>query len=135
MVKQYPDRLVTIGQFQSVAEAELARAILEATQIPAIVADLNTRLLVPQAVMYVQLQVRAGDARHAVQCLCQESDQHPKIEGEIANLPTCPACGSYDVTSKRPSWPLLIVSALFMFIPLFARRIWHCKACDHTWRA
>jgi hypothetical protein len=136
MSKKRPDRLVTIGRFWTVAGADLAKAILDSDGIPAVLADVHTRLVVPHAVREVRLQVMARDARRAVELLQRRKQQDTSLEGELAELPKCPKCGSLEVKYGQPSRALAILSVLLLFIPLiFTRRRWRCTDCGHMWKA
>jgi hypothetical protein len=136
MARERPDRLVTIGRFWSVGDADLARALLETESIPAALADVNSRILAPHAVQYVRLQVRAADAPRAVEVLRRRADENGPLQGDIAELPKCPKCASHDLTYGRPSRALAILSWLLLGVPfLLMRRRWRCTACGHAWKA
>ena len=56
-------------------------------------------------------------------------------EGEAYVQPTCPKCGSAEITLGKGTERGLTLTALYLMgIPLPARKAaWHCGACGATW--
>lgn len=93
------DELVTIGDFQFVAEAEAARMYLEAEGIRAFLADAETVTmdwLLGNAIGYVKIQVPREQAEEALAVLEKMRARREKHEGddEEGDIPACLSCGA-----------------------------------------
>ncbi len=129
-----PERLVTIAAFRDPATAHLHRSRLELEGVPAFIADEHLVSLYSVPLVGVKLRVRERDVERALAVL-GERLVGPAAE-EDEGGPACPECSSLDVRGRRPSWPVILVSALFLGIPFFFRRRgWACRSCGHTWRS
>ena len=131
--------LVTVQRYRDLAEAYAGRSLLESAGIPAWIADEN---LVRMDWFYsnlvggMRLQVEERDAADARGILEEEP---PKTitygEDEAYVQPTCPKCGSSEITlgNGTERGPSLV--ALYMFaIPVPSREeIWHCNGCGARW--
>lgn len=118
------DDLVTVDRFLFVAEAELARARLEAAGIDAVLADENVVRLSwgdAQAHGGVRLQVRRHDAEAAREVLDDAGEDEPIVEDaephQERSAPRCRRCFSeevYPVTNRvRVFAGALLASMLF----------------------
>jgi predicted RNA-binding Zn-ribbon protein involved in translation (DUF1610 family) len=132
-------RLVTVRRYRDLAEAYAGRSLLESADIPAWIADEN---LVRMDWFYsnlvggMRLQVDEHDEADAREILEQEvPGTIPYSQEETYVQPTCPKCGSAEITlgggtERGRSFVALYVLA----IPVPPRApAWHCEACGARW--
>ena len=141
---EVPDELefrpiVTVRRYRDLMEAFLGRSLLESAGIQSWIADEN---LVRMDWFYsnmvggMRLQVDAHDEAAAREILEEVAPQAINYgEEEIFVQPTCPKCGSVEVTlgdgtERGRSFVALAVLA----IPVPPREAaWHCEACGADW--
>lgn len=132
-------RLVTVRRYRDLTEAFLGRSLLESAGIPAWIADehlVRTNWFLSNAVGGVRLQVDESDEAAAVEIL--EEEVPPTIEyGEEEPYvqPTCPKCGSAEITlGDGTERGRSFVALAVMAIPVPPREAaWHCEACGARW--
>jgi ribosomal protein L37AE/L43A len=118
--------LVTVASYNSLWEAQLAKARLEAAGIEAVIADENFMRLywaVSSSLGGAKIQVRESAVGPAAELL-ERTQPIPEIylvTEEDAARPRCPACKSDRVWSR------------FGFLPLPGRR-WACHHCGAAWK-
>ncbi len=128
-------RLVTVGRYRDLAEAYVERSLLESAGVPAWIADehlVRMDWFYSNMVGGMRLQVDERDEAAAREILEEGTPATIAYgEGEIYAQPTCPKCGSAEITlgggtERGPSLVALYVLA----IPLPPRKAaWHCEAC------
>jgi hypothetical protein len=87
------DQLVTVATFALAAEAQMARNMLEAEGIPAVLGGEMSAVVLPGHIGQVRLEVRAEDAARATALLAQvtlDRDWEKQAQG---NFWVCTACG------------------------------------------
>ncbi len=146
------DALVTIAQFNYLAEAHLARSRLESEGIDCFLADENmvhANWLYANAIGGMRLQVRASDRASALAVLGQLADELHREHGAPGSTAgeavDCPHCGGAEIYEQRfdrrlALWSQLGMALLGMMVafvpfalPLFRRRML-CKSCGATWK-
>jgi predicted RNA-binding Zn-ribbon protein involved in translation (DUF1610 family) len=132
-------RLVTVRRYRDLAEAYVARSLLESAGIPAWLADENLVRMdwfFSNLVGGMRLQVEEGDEAAAREILEEE------VPGTIAYSqeetfvqPTCPKCGSAEITfGGGTERGRSLVALYFLSIPVPPRKAaWHCEACGAQW--
>jgi hypothetical protein len=134
--------LVTIATFSFPHEAHLAKAQLDAMNIPSFIADEHTvsmNWLYSNAIGGIRLQVPAAFVAQAQEALNEPAEIAPIPELEIdpeADLAVCPYCGGAlgqpYTAGKRPAF----ITWAFLSIPLWPiRQVRKCTACGKTTRA
>jgi hypothetical protein len=132
-------RLATVRRYRDLTEAYLGRSLLDSAGIPAWIADEN---LVRMDWFYsnmvggMRLQVDERDQEAAREILEAETPQTITYgEEETYVQPTCPKCGSAEITlgdgtERGPS----LVALCMLAIPVPPREAaWHCEACGVRW--
>jgi hypothetical protein len=132
-------RLVTVRRYRDMAEAYVARSLLESAGIPAWIADEN---LVRMDWFYsnliggMRLQVDEREEAAAREIL-EEGDPESIMYGEdeVFVQPSCPKCGSGEITLGSGTERGRSLVALYVFsIPVPPREAsWHCDACGAQW--
>lgn len=131
--------LVTVQRYRDLAEAFAGRSLLESTGIPAWIADehlVRMNWFLSNAVGGVRLQVDQGDEAAAREILEEEVPQTITYgEDQVYVQPTCPKCGSADVTLGGGTESGRSLVALYVLaIPVPPRdAAWHCEACGAQW--
>ncbi len=132
-------RLVTVRRYRDLAEAYVGRSLLESAGIPAWIADENfVRMdwFYSNLVGGMRLQVDEGEEAAAREIL---EEPAPKTitygEEEVYVQPTCPKCGSAEITLGSGTERGRSLVALFVLsIPVPPREAtWHCEACGARW--
>ena len=132
-------RLVTVRRYRDLTEAMVGRSLLESAGIPSWIADEN---LVRMDWFYsnlvggMRLQVDERDDAAAREILEQGVPQTiPYGEEEVYVQPTCPKCGSADITLGSGTESGRSFVALYaLAIPVPPREAaWHCEACGAKW--
>lgn len=132
-------RLVTVRRYRDLTEAFLGRSLLESAGIAAWIADENLvrmNWFYSNLVGGLRLQVDERDATDARGILEEEAPGTITYGEEEAYVqPTCPKCGSAEITlgDGRESGRSLV--ALYVLaIPVSPRKaVWHCGACGAEW--
>jgi predicted RNA-binding Zn-ribbon protein involved in translation (DUF1610 family) len=132
-------RLVTVRRYRDLAEAYVGRSLLESAGIPAWIADEN---LVRMDWFYsnlvggMRLQVDESEESAAREILEQGSPGTISYgEAETYVQPTCPKCGSAEITLGSGTERGRSLVALYVLgIPVPPREAaWHCEACGAQW--
>jgi predicted RNA-binding Zn-ribbon protein involved in translation (DUF1610 family) len=132
-------RLVTVRRCRDLTEAFVGRSLLESVGIPAWVADEHLVRMVwfySNLVGGMRLQVDERDEAAAREIL-EERVQGTITYGpeEIYVQPTCPKCGSAEITLGDGTERGRSLVALYVLaIPVPPREAaWHCEACSARW--
>ena len=132
-------RLVTVRRYRDLTEAFLGRSLLESAGIAAWIADehlVRMNWFFSNLVGGMRLQVDERD--EAAACEILEQDVPPTIEygqEEPYVQPTCPKCGSAEITLGDGTERGRSFVALYaLSIPVPPRKAaWHCEACGTEW--
>ena len=135
--KELPEGLVTIRIFTVVADALLAKTVLDSAEIECFLFDENVIRMdwfYSNAVGGVKLLVRARDAAAAAGLLNQKSPEEFAVDGAADyKQPRCPKCGSLDISFGESGKRLSYVTVA-LGVPLPVRRGgWKCQSCGHSW--
>lgn len=132
-------RVVTVWRYRDLNEAYVGRSLLESAGIPAWVADEN---LVRMNWFYsnliggMRLQVEERDEAAAQEILEEGTPETIAYGGEEVYIqPTCPKCGSAEITLGSGTESGRSLVALYVLaVPVPQRKAsWHCKACGAEW--
>ena len=132
-------RLVTVQRYRDLADAYVARSLLESAGIPAWIADEN---LVRMDWFYsnlvggMRLQVDEREEAAAREILEERAPGTITYgEEEVYVQPTCPKCGSSEITLGSGTERGRSFVALYMLsVPVPPREAaWHCEACGAQW--
>jgi hypothetical protein len=132
-------RLITVRRYRDLTEAYAGRSLLELAGISAWIADEN---LVRMDWFYsnmvggMRLQVDERDEATAREILDEAApDTITYGEEEVYVQPTCPKCGSAEITLGSGTENGRSLLALYLVsIPVPPRQAaWHCEACDARW--
>ncbi len=132
-------RLVTVRRYRDLAEAYVGRSLLESACIPAWIADEN---LVRMDWFYsnlvggMRLQVDERDEAAAREILEERAPETiTYAEEKVYVQPTCPKCGSTEITLGGGTERGRSLVALYVLsIPVPPRKAaWHCEACGAQW--
>ena len=132
-------RVVTVRRYRDLAEAVVGRSLLESAGIPAWIADEHLVRMVwfySNLVGGMRLQVDESDEAAAREILGEGVP--PTIaygEEEVYVQPTCPKCGSAEITlGGGTERGRSLVALYFLSIPVPPREpAWHCEACGAEW--
>jgi hypothetical protein len=132
-------RLVTVYRYRDLTEAFVGRSLLESSGIQAWIADehlVQMNWFLSNAVGGMRLQVDEADEAAALEIL--QAGVPPTIEygqDEPYVQPTCPKCGSADITFGDGTEQGRSLVALYVLsIPVPPRETaWHCEACGAQW--
>lgn len=132
-------RVVTVRRYRDLAEAIVARSLLESAGISAWIADehlVRMDWFYSNLVGGMRLQVDEGDEAAAREILEQAVPQTIAYgKEEVYEQPTCPKCGSTEIafgggTERGRS----LVALYVLSIPVPPREpAWHCEACGARW--
>lgn len=132
-------RLVTVRRYRDLTEAFVGRSLLESAGIPAWIADehlVRMNWFLSNSVGGMRLQVDENDKADALEIL--EMEVPPTIEygpEESYIQPTCPKCGSVEITlgdGTERGRSLVALYALSIPVPPL-EVAWHCEACGAQW--
>lgn len=132
-------RVVTVRRYRDLAEAMVARTVLESAGIEAWIADENfVRMdwFYSNMVGGMRLQVAGDDETAAREILEQDAPQTIAYgEDETYEQPTCPKCGAREITlGDGTERGRSFVGLWAAGIPLPPRKaVWHCDACGAQW--
>jgi len=132
-------RLVTVRRYRDLAESHAGRSLLESAGIPAWVADENLVRMdwfLSNMVGGMRLQVDERDeaaARELLEEAAPETITYGK--DEVFLQPTCPKCGSAEVTlGSGTERGRSFVGLYVLAIPVPPRKgAWHCESCGADW--
>ena len=136
--------LVTIARYRDLAEAFVARSVLEGQGIPCFLCDENFVRLdcgYSNFIGGMRLQVLSDDEQYARELLTQKAPESIEVPGvPVFVQPICPKCGSDDIVAYDPGLKVAATSVLLIGIPT---RItpktsqgerWHCMNCGCNWQ-
>lgn len=132
-------RLVTVQRYRDLAEAFAGRSLLESAGIQSWIADehlVRMNWFLSNSVGGMRLQVDEGDEMAAREILGAEVPQTIDYgEAEVYVQPTCPKCGSAEITlGDGTERGRSFVALYVMAIPVPPREAaWHCEACGARW--
>ena len=132
--------LVTVSRFRDLPNADLARALLESSGIPACIQDDNLVRMdwfYSNAIGGIRLQVEATNADAAREILDQPApDAIAFEEGAEFVQPQCPRCGSPDTSLLGSNHELSLSRVDLPSVSLAAgAEGWVCHACGTCWEA
>ena len=136
-VEKPAEDLITIRTFTNVADALLAKTVLDSAEIECFLFDENVIRMdwfYSNLVGGVKLLVRAGDAAAATEVLNQKSPEEFIVDGDADyKQPRCPKCGSLDISFGEAGKRLSYVTVA-LGVPLPVKRGgWRCHSCGHSW--
>ena len=132
-------RLVTVRRYRDLAEAYAGRSQLELAGIPAWIADehlVRMDWFYSNLVGGMRLQVDERDEAPAREILEEGASATITYgEEEVYVQPTCPKCGSAEITLGSGTERGRSLVALYMLsVPVPPREAaWHCEACGALW--
>lgn len=129
---------VIVASFRDLPEALLAKGSLDSAGIKCALLDDNTIRMDwfwSNLLGGVKVCVEALDADSAADILSQPIPESLTVdEGTKYQQPTCPKCGSLDVSFEELYKPVAFGSLLANLPLPVHRRGWICQSCRHTWR-
>jgi predicted RNA-binding Zn-ribbon protein involved in translation (DUF1610 family) len=132
-------RLVTVRRYRDLTEALVGRSLLESSGIPAWIADehlVRMDWFYSNLVGGMRLQVDQHDEEAAREILEQGVPRTIAYGPEETFVqPTCPKCGSVEITLGSGTESGRSLVALYaLSIPVPPREAtWHCEACGTQW--
>jgi hypothetical protein len=132
-------QVVTVRRYRDLAEAYAGRSLLESAGIAAWIADehlVRMDWFYSNMVGGMRLQVDERDEVAARQILEEGApDTIAYGEEEVFVQPTCPKCGSAEITLGSGTERGRALVALYLLaIPLPPREsAWHCETCGAQW--
>ena len=132
-------RLVTVRRYRDLTEAFVWRSLLESAGIAAWIADEHLVRMVwfySNLVGGMRLQVEEHDEAAARAMLDEEVPRTITYDqDEVYVQPTCPKCGSVEITLGGGTERGRSLVALYILsIPVPPREAsWHCEACGAQW--
>ena len=132
-------RLVTVRRYRDLAEAYVGRSLLESASIPAWIADehlVRMDWFYSNLVGGLRLQVDECNEAAAREILEEGAPETITYgEEEVYVQPTCPKCGSAEITlGSGTERGRSLVVLYFLSIPVPPRQAtWHCEACGGQW--
>lgn len=131
--------LLTVKRYRDLTEATVERSLLESAGIQSWIGDENLVRMdwfLSNAVGGMRLQVEPADEAAALEILNAEVPATIDYGGEEPYVqPTCPKCGSAEITlgDGMESGRSLVALALVQ-LPVPPRETaWHCDACGARW--
>jgi hypothetical protein len=131
-------RLVTIRQYRDLAEAQIAKGVLDSAGILCYLRDENAlrmQWVWSNLLGGVRLQVDERDRAAAESVLAEPIPEQIQLDGEIPyDQPRCPRCGSLDIHYQAIHERAGLAS-IILFVPVpIPKRAWLCKDCGAQWR-
>ena len=128
---------IVLRRFRDLPEAILAKGSLESSGIECVLTDENMVRLdwfISNGIGNVKLNVKPEDVEAAEAVLSQPIPEEFDYGDESAfEQPTCPKCGSLDITFETLNKPIAYGSA-WLGVPLPIRsEKWICNACGARW--
>ena len=141
------DDLKIVASYYFPYEADLARSLLEANDIPAWVRDVlqvQQRWTLAQALGGVKVAVLPADEARARELLAQDHSSELAEDTEALSPPTteepCPRCGAAAPVGSAVHLPLRfwdvpwVVGSVVLGVPYRRMRFtWLCPVCGHRW--
>ena len=132
-------RLVTVRRYRDLAEAYVGRSLLESASIPAWIADehlVRMDWFYSNLVGGLRLQVDECNEAAAREILEEGAPETITYgEEEVYVQPTCPKCGSAEITlgsGTERGRSLVVLYVLSIPVPP-RQATWHCEACGAQW--
>lgn len=131
-------KLVTLRQYRDLSEAIVARGMLESAGITVFLQDENLVRLdwqVSNFIGGIRLQVEESDAAAGLELLEQPVPESIPFAdwGQFAQ-PTCPQCGSVEITFEGASRGAAVAGLWVMGVPLpQGAETWRCASCGARW--
>ena len=131
-------KLVTVQQYRDLAEAQVAKGVLDAAGLPCYLRDENAlrmQWVWSSLLGGVRLQVNEQDLEAARAVLMQPIPEQIQLDGDIPyDQPHCPRCGSLDIHYQAIHERAGLAS-IILFVPVpIPKRAWLCKDCGAQWR-
>jgi len=132
---------IVIRRFLFLADALIAKTILDSAEVGCYLADENIVRLdwfYSNLVGGVKDWVRTEDSSAAIDLLNQQMNERFEVEGIGEYLqPACAVCKSIDTSYYAPNmrmvfWSLFLFSPGILVIPRRRSR-WKCNSCGQTW--
>ena len=132
------EKLVTVGAYSMPWQADIARATLEAEDIPAFLADANMvsmNWLYSNAIGGIRVEVPEEFAEQAIKVLSSQSESIDDLPAEEEDAIICPKCGKKNVTIVREGRRWAFLSWLLVGFPMFyPPKKYQCVDCSKTWK-
>jgi hypothetical protein len=130
--------LLTVGRYRDLTEAEVAKSALESAGIHAELFDDNLARMnwaVTNALGGVRLQVEVQDQKSAEEILSQGIPETIAFDNdEEFNQPSCPACGSLNISFEGRSRKAALASLYVLSLPVpTGPETWVCGDCGARW--
>ena len=131
-------KLVTLRRYRDLSEAIVARGMLESAEIEVFLQNENLVRLdwqISNGIGGIQLQVDESDVAAGRELLEQPVPESIPVVGVGEfEQPTCPQCGSAEITFEG-AWRGAAVTGLWMFLlPLpMGKKTWVCSSCGARW--
>jgi hypothetical protein len=131
-------KLVTVQQYRDLAEAQVAKGVLDSAGIPCCLRDENTVRLEwvwSNLLGGVRLQVNEQDLEAARAVLMQPIPEQIQLDGDLPyDQPRCPRCGSLDIHYQAIHERAGLAS-IILFVPVpIPKHAWLCEDCGAQWR-
>lgn len=132
------DKLITILHFENPMDADLTKTLLENNGINSYIADDILSTINPfyiTAIGRIKLQINIQDREKAL-IILKDNNFDFKVHGKYDNIKAepCKKCNSRKVYPDKPRLYFIILSAIFLFIPLIIKkRHWRCYDCNFSW--
>ena len=121
--------LITVGNYTSLPEVELAQGILDDAGIDSVLVDDNVgRMLAWTVVGGFKLQVNKEDADAALKRLSAPTSALPQNSAQHR----CPNCDSADVVMEESASPAYTGASLLTPVEVHDKS-WECKSCGYCW--
>jgi hypothetical protein len=141
------DDLKIVASYYFPYEADLARSLLEAYDIPVWVLDvlqIQQRWYLAEALGGVKVAVLPADESRARELLTQDHSSEVPADTEAVPPPApedlCPHCGAIATAARAEHLPLRlrdvpwVVGGIVLAVPFRRFRFtWACSVCDHRW--
>ena len=128
-VRSAQRRLVTVGRYRDLIQADIARSVIESAGIRTYLWNENLVRVdwpVSNAIGGVHLRVEAEDEPGALELLAQPLPATISYDdNETFTQPHCPKCGSSDIVSSE-------FTGVAEPVPP-ETDVWRCKACGECW--
>jgi rubredoxin len=132
--------LITLWRYRDLSEALVAQSKLDAEGFASFLADENVLRLNwfwSNGFGGVRLYVREDEKEAALAVLAEEIPEGFTADevGEDYEQPSCPRCGSRDVSFEtiRRGVALFALWALSLPVPIPVNS-WNCENCGHEWK-
>lgn len=138
-VEVVPQKLVTVESFRDLAEASIARSVLESAGIPVYLSEENVirmNWLFSGLLGGIKLQVSEEDAEAALEILSQPLPENiPLEEDQSFSQPRCPQCDSLEIIhgSRNSGLKLAALNVVGLPLPL-PKDALRCNSCGYTWK-